>query len=175
MWRDARPIGDGMAQRYLQSRAIECLPGALRFHPFTPLGRGRAAARRPAMLARVSDEDGIFAVQRTFLDDGGKALATDLAQPRRLLGRPRHGAVRLFAAASILGLAEGIETALSAAALLDLLVWAVLGAERFSRITFPETVSRLILLPDNAPPPGATSCAAAVGRKGGGRRGAVTG
>lgn len=48
-----------------------------------------------------------------------------------------------------LGLAEGIETALSAILLLDIPVWATLGNERLSHIAIPDTVTRLILLPDN--------------------------
>ncbi len=48
-----------------------------------------------------------------------------------------------------LGLAEGVETAMSAAILLGIPVWAVLGNERLSRIAIPASVRRLILLPDN--------------------------
>src|SRR3546814_13076869 len=46
-------------------------------------------------------------------------------------------------------IAEGIETAISAMILLGLPVWAALGNERIPRIATPDSVSRLILLPDN--------------------------
>ena len=45
--------------------------------------------------------------------------------------------------------AEGVETAMSAAMLFNIPVWAVLGSERLSRIAIPASVQRLILLPDN--------------------------
>lgn len=52
-------------------------------------------------------------------------------------------------ATDTLGLAEGIETAMAAIALLDLPVWSTLGAERLHQIAIPASVRRLVLLPDN--------------------------
>src|SRR3546814_9504080 len=65
------------------------------------------------MLAAVTDDSGLVAVHRTFLDRKGRR-ARDLQHPRRLLGHPRTGAVRLAPATDTLGIAEGIETAISA-------------------------------------------------------------
>ncbi|BBF70540.1 hypothetical protein SBA_ch1_27400 [Sphingomonas bisphenolicum] len=48
-----------------------------------------------------------------------------------------------------LGLAEGVENALSASLLLSIPVWASLGAERFDRIEIPSRIKRLVLLADN--------------------------
>jgi hypothetical protein len=66
-----------------------------------------------------------------------------------MLGRPGQGAVMLAPATDTLGLAEGIETALSAILLLGIPVWATLGNERLPHIAIPDTVTCLILLPDN--------------------------
>ena len=66
--------------------------------------------------------------------------------PRRALGRLGTGAVRLSEPeGSLLGLAEGIETALAATALTGVSCWAVLGNERLGRIAIPATVRRVIL------------------------------
>ncbi|WP_236616814.1 MULTISPECIES: toprim domain-containing protein [Sphingobium] len=65
------------------------------------------------------------------------------------LGRPDHAAVMLGAATSVLGLAEGVETALSAMILFGVPVWATLGSERLHQIAIPDRVERLILFPDN--------------------------
>lgn len=65
------------------------------------------------------------------------------------LGRLYAGAVRLCAAEAELGLAEGIETALSATALLGIPVWAVLGSTRFHLLSLPRRVRTVVLLPDS--------------------------
>ena len=48
-----------------------------------------------------------------------------------------------------LGLAEGIETALSAMQLFGIPCWATLGNERFGLVTIPESVRELHLFVDN--------------------------
>jgi hypothetical protein len=48
-----------------------------------------------------------------------------------------------------LGLAEGIETAMSASALFGLPCWATLGTERFASVAIPAEVSELLLFLDN--------------------------
>lgn len=101
------------------------------------------------MLAALHEQERLVALQRMFLDPGQPRRARDLGNPRRMLGRPGHGAVILMPATDTLGLAEGIETALSAILLLDIPVWATLGNERLPHIAIPDTVTRLILLPDN--------------------------
>lgn len=149
LWDKARPLPGTVAEAYLSARGILSGSSALRYHAAVPLGRGRDLVRRPAMLARVTCRGRILAVQRTFLDGTLGRRARDLVNPRRMLGHPAAGAVELFPALDILGLAEGIETALSAAILLKIPVWAVLGNERFSRVEIPHLISHLVLLPDN--------------------------
>ncbi|WP_343889102.1 DUF7146 domain-containing protein [Sphingomonas oligophenolica] len=149
LWEAARAITNTPVERYLLNRAISHFSPALRFHPRTPLGSRRQVLFRPAMLAAVQEGSRVIAVQRTFLDTVRARRARDLGNPRRMLGRPARGAVMLADATDVLGLAEGVETALSAMILLGIPVWAVLGNERFPRIAVPTTVDRLVLLPDN--------------------------
>jgi len=149
LWGDASSIAGTPGQFYLERRSITVMPPALRYHPRTPLGRGKLAVFRPAMLAALHECGHLVALQRTFLDPNEPRRARDLANPRRMLGRPGRGAVMLAPATDTLGLAEGIETALSAILLLDIPVWATLGNERLAHIAIPDSVTRLILLPDN--------------------------
>jgi len=138
-----------LSPAYLRRRAIPLMPPVLRYHPRTPLGRGKLAAFRPAMLAAIHEDDRLVALQRTFLDTREPCRARDLAHPRRSLAQPGRGAVLLAPATEVLGLAEGVESALSAMILLGLPVWATLGSERFPHVALPTSVTRLILLPDN--------------------------
>ena len=68
----------------------------------------------------------------------------------RALGSLGEAAVRLFAPADgKLGLAEGIESAMSAYALTGIPAWATLGNERFGLISIPESVTELHLFVDH--------------------------
>tara|TARA_R110000868_G_scaffold4986_3_gene30933 strand:+ start:7943 stop:8332 length:390 start_codon:yes stop_codon:yes gene_type:complete len=66
------------------------------------------------LLSVIVDNSGVCAIQRSFLDTAHAALAPDLDPPRRMLGTPGGGSVRLAWPADCLGVAEGYETALSA-------------------------------------------------------------
>lgn len=149
LWSASRAIRNSPAEAYLGSRGLPLPERDLRYHSRTPLGRGAMAVFRPAMLAAVRDESGLVAVHRTFLDLRPPSLA-GIAAPRRALGRLGKGAVRLCPPANgVLGLAEGIETAMAATLLTGIPCWATLGSERFARVALPRGVGRLILFLDN--------------------------
>lgn len=148
LWSCSQLLAGTPAAFYLAQRGLPDLPAALRYCDRTPLRVGGVIVHRPAMIAAVEEAETLVAVQRSFLDKSTTCLAQDLGNARRLLGRPCGGAVRLEPVEAILGLAEGIETAISAARLLHIPVWATLGSERMDRITIPACVTHLVLLPD---------------------------
>ena len=148
LWRDASILADSPAARYLASRAIGTSSPDLRFHPRMPLGPKGAVRFLPAMVAAVRNDAGVLALHRTFLDPEKQGLAR-FDQPKRALGSLGRGAVRLaFPRGGRLGLAEGIETALSAMQLFGIPCWATLGNERFGLVTIPESVRELHLFVD---------------------------
>ncbi|PJG47248.1 hypothetical protein CAF53_02585 [Sphingobium sp. LB126] len=149
IWDQAQPITGGPAARYLLSRGLTALPAALRYHPRTPFGRGRSARYRPAIVAAVAEPRRFTGIQRLFIEPDGASLAMDLEKSKWGLARPLGGAVQLAPAGPVLGLAEGVETAMSATFLLGIPVWAALGSERLHQIIIPSVVRHLILLPDN--------------------------
>lgn len=148
LWGGARPIAATPAERYLAGRGLAVESTDLRYHARAPHGPRPLTRFRPAMIAAVRDQTGVVAVHRTFLDVRGRGLAT-IEEPRCGLGRFGSGAVRLGGPARRLGLAEGIETALSASALFGLPCWATLGTERFRLVALPEEVEELVLFLDN--------------------------
>lgn len=148
IWGGARDLAETKAADYLASRALFELSAELRFHPRTPRGRTPRTMFHPAMIAAVRDRSGLVAVHRSFLDvRGGKVGSRPLA--RAGLGRFGRGAVRLGGAGTRLGLAEGIETALSASILFGLPCWATLGMERFALVELPDMVEELHLFLDH--------------------------
>ena len=147
IWREAEPLGASPAKAYLESRGILAASSALRFHPQTPLGPKGRTRFLPAIIAAVSLDEGPIAIHRTFLSGNAKA---DFDKPKRALGSLGEAAVRLFAPVSgKLGLAEGIESAMSAYALTGIPVWATLGNERFGIVSVPESVTELHLFVDH--------------------------
>lgn len=151
LWHSATAISDSPAEEYLAQRGILRASDQLRYLQRTPLGPRSAVQFLPAMLAAVTTDMGITAVHRTFLDAPRAKLAT-FERPKRALGSLGCGAVRLAPpAADRLGLAEGIESALSAMQLCGIPCWATLGNERFGLVAIPESVRELHLFIDNDP------------------------
>jgi len=148
IWDASAKLTGTPAQTYLSKRRLKPPWHDLRYNSRTPLGRGRSAVFRPAMIAAVRERRRIVAIHRTFLDPTVATRASDLADPRMMLGRPGRGAVQLVPPGPVLGLAEGIETALAAMQLHGIPVWAVLGAERAGHILLPDWLDRLVLLFD---------------------------
>ncbi len=149
IWRGAQPLRASPAKAYLESRGILGASSALRFHPRTPLGSKGRTRFLPAMIAAVSLDEGPIAIHRTFLSSEA-SIKADFDKPKRALGTLSTAAVRLFAPASgKLGLAEGVESAMSAYALTGIPVWATLGNERFGLVSVPESVTELHLFVDH--------------------------
>lgn len=106
----------------------------------------------PAMVAAiVSGSRELIGVQVTVLDPA-KPCKASVATPRKTLGRLGDGAVRLAAAGDVLGLAEGVETGLSAMQLSGVPVWCCLGAARMHQVAIPKTVRELHIFGDDDGP-----------------------
>ena len=149
LWQSASAISGSPVERYLAQRGLQHAFQQLRYMERTPLGPRGAVQFLPAMLAAVTTDMGIIAVHRTFLDLASGKLAR-FERPKRALGSLGVGAVRLAPAVQgRLGLAEGIESALSAMQLFGIPCWATLGNERFGLVSIPESVRELFLFIDN--------------------------
>lgn len=140
--------------RYLQSRSLWPLPPrcTLRAHAAAEYWHeGEQLGRYPALLADVVDVNcELVTVHATYLHDGAKLQG---AAPRKILS-PMVGrigcAVRLLPlAGDVLGVAEGIETALAASLLHDgLPCWSALNATLFAKFMPPREVRHVVLFAD---------------------------
>lgn len=148
LWGAARALAGTPAAAYLAARGLDCEVSQLRFLERTPHGPKPLTRFRPALVAAVRDRTGLVAVHRTFLDPRRPRIA-DLPNAKCGLGPFGQGAVRLGGVAARLGLAEGVETALSATALFDMPCWATLGTERFALVALPDEVTELHLFLDH--------------------------
>lgn len=135
------------AEAYLRARGIR-LPMSPELRYVPALKHYGAKKDFPVMLARISDSRGFCALQRTYLDVTEPRKA-DVEGPKMTLGPMASGAVRLrIPRSDMLGLAEGIETALSASQLYAMPVWATLSANRLARIDIPPEIRVLTIFGD---------------------------
>jgi putative DNA primase/helicase len=137
---------------YLASRHLWPLPDgcALSAHASVEYWQdGRCMGRYPAIVADVLDQAGeLVTVHCTYLQNGKKLPGE---APRKLLSglSGRNGcAVRLMPAGAVLGIAEGLETALSAAMLDSVPVWAALNTSLLAKFEPPAGVERLVIYAD---------------------------
>lgn len=152
VYAETTPMADGdLASRYLESRGIgeKVYPKALRFGKSLRDGDGGV---RPAMVAIVTDPDGKpVTLHRTFLKPDGSGKA-EMDAPRKLMPGeiPDGSAVRLSDfTGGALGIAEGIETAMSASALYDMPVWAALNSGSLAKWWPPEGCDEVAIFGDN--------------------------
>ena len=92
-----------------------------------------------------------IAIHRTYLAPDGSGKA-DVPKPRMMLGSVAGGAVRLGEVGEhgVVGLAEGIETALSVMQACPALpVWAALSSGNLEQVVLPPEITRVVLLADH--------------------------
>jgi putative DNA primase/helicase len=159
MWQQAEALtGDCIGSRYLQARGVWSgvdLPDplALRFIPDLAYFTGKEKqGDHPALLAVVSAPAGHgVSLHRTYLQLDGSSKA-DVPEPKKLMppvGTITGAAIRLFSAGPVLGVAEGIETAMAASLLHDVPVWACISAHGLQSFVVPEAVTDLLIFADN--------------------------
>jgi hypothetical protein len=157
IWAESVPIAGTHAEAYLLARGLlvppEGWPDALRFH------RGLAydlddSLSFPVLVCRVDDCFGdITAVWRIFLDAKKPAKAA-VAKSKLGLGVAAGGAVRLGEVADQIGIAEGIESALGAMALIKYRfpVFAGLSTSGLAGFEVPLGVSAIRIFADGDKP-----------------------
>jgi putative DNA primase/helicase len=138
IWQAAVEADETVVDEYLTRRGIYLRP---------PMLRCRLDHR--SMVAAVQAPDGkVIAIQQTWLtSDGEKASGKRLTT-----GNLGTGVVRLGAVAGSMGLAEGVETALSAMQMTGITVWASLGASRLHNVELPAEVEEVHVFVDNDEP-----------------------
>ncbi len=143
----ARTAGDYVTS-YLSERGLE-VPVALK-EATLPYWENGTSTPYPAMCAKfVSPDNEPVTWHITYLDRRKKAR---VGSPRKIMPpiQPMTGgAVRLYPEGEILGIAEGIETAIAAKMLFDVPVWAALNASMLEKFKPPNTVKELLIFGDN--------------------------
>jgi len=153
IYRSTQVIQTGdLADKYLGLRGIDELiyPKTLRFAPSLRDGEGGV---RPAMVAMVGvhGQDRFVAMHRTFLERDGTSKAV-MASPRKMTaGELPAGACVMIGDynGGPLGIAEGIETAMSASAIHNIPVWAAINSSLLAKWAPPEGCTEVAIFGDN--------------------------
>lgn len=152
LWHACHPLG-GMAVQYLRNRRCVIPPesGHLRWHPTLKHPNGYVG---PALVALITDvlTGKHLSLHRTWITPVGKA---DLDPPRLLLGNHAiaGGCIRLWPDEDVtygLGIAEGIETALSLAWAYSP-VWATIDAGHMAQFPLLDGIESLVIAQDQDP------------------------
>lgn len=154
------PVQSGdLVDRYLVTRKLDqpVYPGALRFGKALRDGEGGV---RPCMVALVGvhgEKDDkrrqrYCSLHRTFLRPDGLGKA-EMASPRKMMPGPvPDGACVMLSdwpGHGPIGIAEGIETAMSASALFGIPVWAALNATMLEKWLPPAGADEVAIFADN--------------------------
>jgi hypothetical protein len=134
LWDRSEPIHGTIAEEYLQRRGLLLTPPSLGHY-------------RGSMIAAVHQPyHGVTAIQKT-------PIKPDFSRGDRMTKGPLGtGAVRLGAPQEVMGIAEGVETALSAQMLTAMSVWASLGGKRLHNVELPPFVREVHIFADNDTP-----------------------
>lgn len=155
LWSEASRLdGKDPASLYLAHRRIKLVeyPKLLRFHPRVAYDKREDGSWifHPALLQKfVAADAKRWTMQVSYLDPA--RARPDRPSDRRLargVPVPLGGAVRLANSAETMGVAEGVETALSAQLMLGVPVWATLSTGCLVKWEPPETAKNILIFAD---------------------------
>lgn len=160
VWNESTSIAPGSPVHvYLSTTrrvSLEPMPLDLRYHAgldYFDQDTGEVVGTYPGLVAAIRNPTGdIVNVHRTFLTTDGKKAP--LPSAKRIMASPvkgitKGGAIRLYEAGEVLGVAEGIETAIACQNATGIPVWACVSAGGMEAVVIPQEVKEVIIFADN--------------------------
>ena len=140
-------VGDPV-HKYLKMRCgSDYIPKDIKFHP--NLGHTEGGFH-PAMIAIVRDLNGVgLSLHRTYLTEDGQKAQVNQVKKFMAGKKLNGGAIRLFDVVDCVGIAEGIETALSASYRFKLPVWAASNSVLLEQWEPPSFIKKVVVFGDN--------------------------
>jgi len=155
VWTESIPLtGDDPASKYLKSRGLILQPDNVRY--CEKCYESDSKTFMPAMVCRIQNHEGKpVSLHRLYLGETGKA---DIEKPKKLMPGTevlRGCAVRLFSPEDprfedgVLGICEGVETAMSAAQGQGIATWAAISSTILETWQPPKNIREVIIFGDN--------------------------
>lgn len=152
IWGETEPVCKGdPVWLYLNRRVgIEIIPACLRFHPALPYFNNDQTDYYPALVAAVTDAENLgVGIHRIYLTEQGEKAPVD-KNKKLMTGKPLAGAsVKLSRASGCIGIAEGIETALSASRQFSVPVWSAISSGLMEQWLPPAGTEKVFVFGDN--------------------------
>lgn len=167
LWNECFPITSERAYpvwAYLNSRQITVRKKMLiegdcfRFHPALPFYNKdrKLEGNFPAIIAAIRDVDGnLITLHRIYLTEGTEETKPFVAKAKKIMPIPEGldvngGAIRLGdpTKEGYLGIAEGVETALSAFRATGIPTWSTVNATLMKSVEIPEGVHTVLIWAD---------------------------
>jgi putative DNA primase/helicase len=105
---------------------------------------------RPAMVSKIASPEGrAVNLHLTFLTNQGQKARVEVGKKVMPGKLPDGSAIRLAPAGPAMGVAEGIESAISAAILFNIPVWACVNGVMLSKWVPPDVAEEIIVFGDN--------------------------
>lgn len=138
---------DPVGKYLLQRCGTDIVPFAIRYH--SSVYHAETKQNLPAMIAKVTGIDNKpVALHRTYLNlDGTKASV--VPNKKLMASMPDGSAIRLHPYTDTLGIAEGIETAITCAVCFGIPTWAAVSAAMMSKWKPPEVIEKVFIFADN--------------------------
>lgn len=136
--------------RYLNGRGLQVPRAHIKLHPnLAYYDNKQMLGTYPAMVAAFrTPESRVMTLHVTYLTADGKKA--DVPSPRKVLSAmEKGGAVHLCEPAEIMGIAEGIETAIGARMLTGIPTWSAVSANMLAEFQPPAVCKKLVVFADN--------------------------
>jgi putative DNA primase/helicase len=130
---------------YLNKRGLEVAPGLCWIKSLDFYNDGKKSGSYPAMLAPVVRDGKLLTYHATYLFRNGEKFRKILPADTSLQG----ACVQLYPAQDVLGVAEGIETAIAAKMLTDIPTWSVLNTSLMKSWKPPSRIKKVVIFGDN--------------------------
>lgn len=145
-------ISNTPVDSYLSSRGLSLPSSGLSYHSkLAYFEEGKFKSAHPAMVATFCDEKGKpISLHCTYLTFSGEKADLPITRKMMTPTKPLNGgAIRLSEHGELLGIAEGIETALAASQMFDIPVWASANATLLEAFNPPEGVKEVQIFGDH--------------------------
>lgn len=142
------PVATDPVGKYLMQRCgTDIVPFAIRYHP--QVYHSETKQNLPAMVAKVTGYDNKpVAIHRTFLTPEGTKSPVN-PNKKLMASMPDGSAIRLNPYTTTLGIAEGIETALTCTVCFGVPTWAAVNAAMMVKWLPPDPIETVWIFGDN--------------------------